>query len=85
MKSEILLSFKYGLEVGAGVISGDSFPNPVRIMLHNHTNITINIPKHTLVAHLLIIPVLTPEVTEIHADVAVLEHVEEVEDTEDQS
>ena len=77
LKSVLPVSFKYGIEVGAGVISGDFFPKPIKVMLHNHSNKVTNIPKPCLIAHLLIIPVLTPEVTEIHTDAAISEHVEE--------
>lgn len=67
IKSGVALSFNYGLEVGAGIITEGTFPGHVKVMLHNHSRKIISIPKHCPVAQLLIIPMLTPEVVEVHA------------------
>ncbi len=65
IKSRSELSFKYGIEVGAGVIDFDFFPGHVQILLYNHSNRIVNFKKHSFIAQLFVIPILTPKVIEV--------------------
>lgn len=56
-------SARSGIETGAGVIDSD-YPGELKVVLYNHSNVRFEFKKHTRIAQLLIIPVITPEVVE---------------------
>lgn len=64
IKSRSGLSVREGLEHGSGVIDSD-YSGHVQILLHNHGNEEFRFEKHTRVAQLLIVPILTPKIEEI--------------------
>jgi len=65
IKSRSGLSVRSGIEHGAGVIDSDYFPGHVQILLYNHSDESFEFEKHTRVAQLLIVPILTPEIEEV--------------------
>jgi dUTP pyrophosphatase len=71
IKSRSGFSAKKGTEHGAGVIDSD-YTGSIGVVLHNHSNEYLVLEKHTRIAQLLILPVITPEVIE----------VKEIEDTD---
>jgi dUTP pyrophosphatase len=66
IKSRSGFSAKKGMEHGAGVIDAD-YTGPIGVVLHNHSNEEIKLEKHTRIAQLLIMPVVTPDVEEVKA------------------
>ena len=64
IKSRSGFSAKKGMEHGAGVIDSD-YTGPIGVVLHNHSNEEIMLEKHTRIAQLLIMPVVTPAVEEV--------------------
>ena len=64
IKSRSGLSSKKGIEHGAGVIDSD-YTGPIGVVLHNHSDKKMVVEKHTRIAQLLIVPVLTPPVEEV--------------------
>jgi len=58
------LSVKKGIEVGAGVIDED-YRGPLGVVLYNFDNKPFEFDKHTRIAQLIIVPVLTPEIEEV--------------------
>lgn len=64
IKSRSGFSAKKGMEHGAGVIDSD-YTGSIGVVLHNHSDEEIAIDKHTRIAQLLIVPIITPEVEEI--------------------
>lgn len=64
IKSRSGLSVRAGLEHGAGVIDND-YRGSLGIVLHNHSNEPFEFDKHTRIAQLIIVPILTPEIDEI--------------------
>lgn len=64
IKSRSGFSAKKGVEHGAGVIDSD-YTGPVGVVLHNHSDKEISFQKHTRIAQILILPVITPDVVEV--------------------
>ncbi len=56
-------SVRSGIETGAGIIDYD-YPGEIKVVLHNHGKSRFTYKKHTRIAQLLIIPVITPHVVE---------------------
>lgn len=57
------LSFKNGIETGAGVIDSD-YKSELGVILHNHSKVPFEYKKHMRIAQLLVIPIITPSVVE---------------------
>lgn len=68
IKSRSGLSVRAGLEHGAGVCDED-YSGHIQVLLHNHSNEPFEFDKHTRVAQLLIVPILTPEIEEVSNEV----------------
>lgn len=64
IKSRSGLSVRAGLEHGAGVIDED-YRKEIGVVLHNFSNESFEFDKHTRIAQLIIVPILTPEIEEI--------------------
>lgn len=64
IKSRSGLSVRAGLEHGAGVIDSD-YRGPLGVVLHNFGDKPFAFDKHTRIAQLIIVPILTPEIEEV--------------------
>lgn len=55
------LSFKHGIEVGAGVIDED-YREEIMVILHNHSNNDFVVNKYDRIAQLIVESIITPDV-----------------------
>jgi dUTP pyrophosphatase len=64
IKSTYGLTSKKNAELESGFIDS-SYTGKIQVILHNHSNVDIEIKKHAIIAQLLIVPVVNPEVEEV--------------------
>ena len=65
--SRPVLSIRNGVDVGASVVDTD-YPGELKVVLYNHSDVRFTFKKHTRIAQLLIIPIITPRVVECNSN-----------------